>query len=404
MASRVPLVLTAGFRLFFFAAAISSLAAMSAWMAWIAIHAMNGVVTDPTIDVAPHYWHGHEMIFGYAVAVIAGFFLTAVPSWTGEKEARWIYVSTVAAIWFAGRTGVWLSAWINPWIVAFADLAFIPFLAFRIARNLVKRPKPQNVALLGILALIFCGNLLTHIEWTGLTDDTAERGLWLALFAVCALITIIGGRVTPAFTRNVLVRRGVERGLPVSRTVFQRAGISSAVLIGPLYALGAPEWLLGIVALLAALANGARLAGWRGRATLSEPILWALHLGFAMLVIGYALLALAWLTGKLHPIAAMHGLAIGAVGTMTMAVMTRAALGHTGRALKVAPAIAIAYLLIPVAMAVRVAGPELFPGWDNETILASGVLWLGAYVIFLAVYWPVLTGPDARPVHGEPPA
>jgi len=396
MAVRVPLLLTAGFRFFFFSAALCSLLTMAAWMTWVLIHATSGAVLEPTIDMAPHFWHGHEMIFGYAVAVIAGFFLTAVPSWTGEREARWVFVAIVAGIWFAGRAGVWFSAWTDPWAVAAVDLAFLPFLSFRIARNLVRRPKPQNVALLAILALIFCGNLLVHLEWTGVTDDTAERGLWLALFAICSLIAVIGGRVTPAFTRNVLLRRGNDQKLPVSRRLFDRAGVACAVLIGPAFAVDTPEWLLGMLAAVAALANAARLLGWRSRASLSEPILWALHLGFFLLVLGYALLALAWLAGWPGPIAAMHGLAIGAVGTMTLAIMTRAALGHSGRALKVRPAIAFAYLLIPAAMAVRVVGPSILPGLYNETILLSGALWLGAFAIYLAVYWPVLTGPDAR--------
>ena len=342
------------------------------------------------------------MIFGYAVAVIAGFFLTAVPSWTGEREARWMFVSLAGAVWIAGRVGVWFSAWIDPWTVAVLDLAFLPFLSHRLARNLIRRPKPQNVALLGILALVFIGNVLVHLEWTGLSDDTASRGLWLALFAVCALIAVIGGRVTPAFTRNVMLRNGIEHGLPVSRTLFERTGIASAVLLGPVVALEAPEWVSGALALVAALANGARLAGWRTRASLSESILWALHLGFLMLVLGYALLALSWLTGWLHPIAAMHGLAIGAVGAMTMAMMTRAPLGHTGRALRVKPVIAIAYLLIPAAMLVRVFGPETMPRFYNETVLVAGALWLGAYAIYLAVYWPVLTGPDPRSSQAGP--
>lgn len=404
MAGWVPIFLTAGFRFFFTSAALCACLSMFAWMAWILIHATNGVVLEPTIDVAPYLWHGHEMIFGYAVAVIAGFFLTAVPSWTGQSEARWAFVTAAAGIWFAGRAAVWFSAWVDPWAIAVADLAFLPFLSFRLARNLLRRPKPQNIALLGILALIFCGNLLVHLEWTAVTDDTAERGLWLALFAVCSLIAVIGGRVIPAFTRNFLLRQDNNQELPVSRKLFERAGVTSAVLIGPAYVVGAPEWLLGSLVAVAAVANAARLIGWRSRASLLEPLLWALHLGFGLLVLGYALLAAAWLVGWPDPIAAMHGLAIGAVGTMTLAIMSRAALGHSGRPLKAAPAVALAYLLIPAAMVIRVFGPSLMPGLYNETILLSGALWLAAFAIFLAVYWRILTGPDARAAEAVPSA
>ncbi len=391
-----PLVLTAGFRFFFLAAAIIAIAAMAAWLAWLGIHAANAAVSDPTFAMAPHFLHGHEMIFGYAAAVIAGFFLTAVPNWTGAPDARMLFVASTGGLWLAGRIAVWFSAWIDPWIVALVDLTFLPILSWRLTLNLLKRPKRQNIALLGLLALLFTGNLMVHAEWTGLTDDTAERGLWMGLFAVTAFISVIGGRVAPAFTRNVLIRGGEEAALPANRPLADRAGILAAVLIGPLFGLDVPEWLLGATALVAALANGARLQGWRGTATLGEPILWALHLGFAMLVAGYALLALAWLTGVIHPIAAMHALAIGAVGGMTLAMMTRAPLGHTGRPLQVARPIAIAYLFVAAAMVVRVAGPEIAPDLYYTVMFTSGGFWIAAFAIYLVVYWPVLTGPDRR--------
>lgn len=389
----------AGFRLFFFAAASYAVIAMLAWLAWLAIHAMNATVPSPTFAAAPHFWHGHEMIFGYAGAVLAGFFLTALPGWAGTPQARSAFVASAGAVWLAGRAAVWFSAYLDPYQVAVLDLSFLPLLSWRIASNLAKRPKPQNVALLGLLAVIFLGNLLIHLEWTELTSDTAERGLWLALLGLCAFIAVIGGRVTPAFTRNALVQAGEANRLPVTRPLADRAGIASAALVGPLYAAGAPEVILGFVAVIAAVSNGIRLAGWRSAAALGNPILWALHLGFALLVTGYALLAFAWFTGLLHPIAAMHGLAIGAVGSMTLAMMTRAPLGHTGRPLVVPKAIIAAYLFVPAAMLLRVAGPELFPDRYNEVMFASGMLWIAGFAIYLATYWPVLAGPDAR---GDP--
>lgn len=390
------LFLTAGFRFFFLGASVLAIATMAAWLIWLGIHASSAAISEPTIAVAPHFWHGHEMIFGYTAAVIAGFFLTAVPSWTGAPDARMLFVASTGALWLAGRAAIWFSAWIDPWIVALVDLAFLPILSWRLTVNLLKRPKRQNVALLALLALLFAGNAMVHAEWTGLADDTAERGLWVGLFAAAAFISVIGGRVTPAFTRNVLIRAGEPETLPADRPLANRAGVLAAVLLGPLFAFAAPEWLLGLVALVAALANAVRFQGWRAAATIGEPILWALHLGFALLVAGYGLLALAWLTGLIHPIAAMHGLAIGAVGCMTLAMMTRAPLGHTGRPLRVARPIALAYLLVASAMIVRVAGPELFSGFYYTVMFVSGGMWIAAFVIYLAVYWPVLTGPDTR--------
>ncbi|MCB1471749.1 MAG: NnrS family protein [Rhodobiaceae bacterium] len=396
MSAPAPRFLSAGFRFFFLAAALFAIAAMAAWLGWLAVHAAGGAVAQTTFDAAPHLWHGHEMIFGYAVAVIAGFFMTAVPNWTGTREAGSCGVAIAAAVWLAGRIAVWFSAWVSPWLVAVADLAFLPLLASGIAINLLRRPKPQNVALLGLLVLLLAGNVMAHLEWVGLTGDTATAGLWLGVLAICALISVIGGRITPAFTRNALLRRGIEDGLPVMRAWADLAGIVSAVALGPLVAFGAPEWLTGGVALVAAVANAVRLQGWRSFSTLGEPIVWALHLGFAMLVTGYAALAASWLTGILHPVAAFHWLAIGTVGGMPLAMMTRAPLGHTGRPLVVGRAAVAAYLLMVVATVIRVAGSQVFPADYYTVMFLAGGAWIAAFACYLAGYWHVLTGPDAR--------
>lgn len=390
---KLPLFLTAGFRFFFLAAAILSLVAIAVWTLWFSFPQVALLVPGAGLAIAPQHWHAHEMIFGYAVAVLAGFFLTAVPNWTGEPEARSNYIVLVGGLWLLGRLVIWFAPFIPALFVALVDLSFIPFLSSRLALNLLKRPKKQNTALLGLLVLIFIGNVLVHFEWTGMTRDTAQRGLWLALFAVCAFIAVIGGRIVPAFTRNAMVRRGLLDGLPVTQSLAERSGIISAVVLGPMFAVGAPDILLGLVSLAAAVANGWRLASWKSRATGGDPLLWSLHLGFAMLVLGYALLAIAWLTTLLSPVSALHGLSIGAVGGMTIAMMTRAPLGHTGRPLRVGPMATGAYILIALAMTVRIAGAEILPEYYGPAILVSGLLWVCAFSLYLAAYWPVLTGP-----------
>lgn len=336
------------------------------------------------------------MIFGYVVVVLAGFFLTAVPNWTGEPEAKSKYVMWVAALWLSGRVAVWFSALLPDVLVALLDLAFLPILSVRLAFNLFKRPKMQNTALLGLLALIFAANLLVHIEWIGLARDTAQRGLWLGLFATCAFIAVIGGRVVPAFTRNVMVRQGVSEGLPLTRHFANRASVVSTVALGPLYALGVPELVLGTIAGAAAISNGWRLKGWRSMSTKGDSLLWALHLGFALLVLGYALLAISWLTGLIGPVSAMHALSMGAVGGMTIAMMTRAPLGHTGRPLRAGRAATASYILILLAMIVRVGGAEWLPDFYQSVILISGLVWVLAFALYIFAYWPVLTGPDFK--------
>lgn len=208
---RIPLFLTAGFRFFFLAGAIASVVSMLVWILWFALVDAGLPVPFPDFVVVPQHWHAHEMIFGYGVAVLAGFFLTAVPSWTGAPEARSRYIMAVGGLWLLGRAAVWFAAWLPMPVVAVIDLAFLPLLSRRLALNLLKRPKAQNTTLLGLLALIFLANLLVHLEWMGLTADTARGGLWMAVLALCAFIAVIGGRIVPAFTRNVMIRRASRR-------------------------------------------------------------------------------------------------------------------------------------------------------------------------------------------------
>ena len=395
MQRSLPLFLTAGFRFFFLSGAVLSVMTMTIWTVWYALPQFAILVPAPDFAVAPQHWHAHEMIFGYGVAILAGFFLTAVPNWTGTGQMRPYFILGAGSLWLLGRAAVWLMPFIPAWLAAMLDLAFLPVLSLRLAANLLKRPKNPNTALLGLLALIFAGNAMVHLEWAGLTADTARGGLWMALLAISAFISVIGGRILPGFTRNVMVRQGAADNLPSSHAFAERSGVIAAVILGPLVAFGAPEPVLGLAALGAAMANGWRLRGWRTRAILGDPLLWALHLGFGMLVLGYALLALAWLTGLIAPVSALHGLSIGAVGGMTMAMMTRAPLGHTGRPLRAGRLATVAYLLIAGAMAVRVAGAELMPSLAAPAVLVSGAMWVTAFGLYLIAYWPVLTGPKA---------
>ena len=396
LSTSAPTVLTEGFRFFFLSAALFAVVSIAAWLAWMAIHAASGMVTRPSFAGAPHLWHGHEMIFGYAAAVIAGFFLTAVPSWTGTAPARALFVAGVGGLWLLGRLAVWFSAHLDPFLVAAVDLLFLPLLTVKLVGNLLRRPKPQNLALLSLLALIFAGNVMVHLQWTGLAKDTALDGLRLGLLAVAALIAVVGGRVVPAFTRNALLRDGEEEALPRQVPWANRLGILCAVGFALAMGFGAPDWLSGVLAALAALFNGIRLAGWRSARTFHAPILWSLHLAFLMLVLGYAGYAVTLLTGALGEVGALHLLGIGAVGGMTLAIMSRAALGHTGRPLAVATPIALAYLLIAAAALLRAFGLEAAPGDYYAIMFLSGGLWCAAFLLFLVVYWPILTRPAVK--------
>ncbi|WP_209015846.1 NnrS family protein [Roseibium sp. RKSG952] len=393
-ANRIATIFSAGFRFYFLAAGVFSVLAMLAWFVWLGVHGMGGVFAGQPMQMAPHLWHAHEMVYGYAVAVMAGFFLTAVPNWTGTEEAGSGFVAMSGGVWILGRFAIWFSGFLDPLLVAVVDLAFIPVLASGIALKLMQKTQARNFVFLGLLAALFTGNLMMHLDWTGWTQGTAEAGVRFGVFLSAAMITIIGGRVIPMFTRNALERAG-------------RAGIQLRNLLwldrtGPLLALGAaaasfgflPDWATGTLCLAAGGVNLLRLLQWKGAATLFSPILWVLHAAYLMLCTGYLAYGLAILSTELNETEALHLLAVGAIGTMTLAMMTRAALGHSGRPLVVSGSVTIAYFMVLTAALIRVFGTEIV-GYFPAMLVSAG-LWAFGFGLFVAAYLPILSrGRDA---------
>lgn len=391
--SSLRILMSAGFRVFFLFAGGFAVFCMAAWLAWLGIHAMNGMIREPSIAVAPHLWHGHELIFGYSCAVLAGFLTTAVPNWTGRPAPSAATISTLAAFWLAGRAAVWFSAFLPSFVVAAADMAFLLALAVWTATMLAQDPKPRNVIFVALILALAAGNLLVHLDWMEITGGMSSQGLRFGILVLAVMITIIGGRIVPAFTRNALMRAGAGDNLPVSHPLVDRIAILSTVVTALLSVFEAPEIATGIAALVAAAANGIRFLGWRWQATLRDPIVWSLHLGFLMLVIGYGLLGSALVFGIPDEIAAIHFLAVGAVGVMTLAVMSRAALGHAGRPLVVSTPMTLAYIAIAFAALIRSIGLSMFPDYYYPVIFVSGGLWMIGFGLFTAVYLPILSQP-----------
>jgi uncharacterized protein involved in response to NO len=387
--------LSYGFRPFFlFSGAYAAIAA-AAWLAVLHRLDAGAAFSFPHGPMPPHLWHGHEMLFGFAGAAIAGFFLTAVPNWTGREPVRGPTLGALAFAWLAGRIALWGAAVLPPLVVAAVDLAFVPFLAALVIRAISGGWSRRNMIFLPVFAALFAGNFLYHLEAAGIVAGLGSRGLLLTLDAILFLLAVIGGRVVPAFTTNALRRAGETR-LPVSRPPVEAAALLSVAALAVVDLFAPDGTVAGAVAAVAALAHAARLAGWRGHRTLAEPILWIIHLGYAWLVAGFALKALALLGGWLPATAAIHALTIGAIGSMTLGVMSRAALGHTGHELRVAPPIAVAYLLVSAAALARVVGPVLLPGYAPQVLAASAILWIAAFGLFTTVYWPILIRPRAR--------
>lgn len=387
-----PVLFEYGFRPFFLGAGIYAAMAMLAWTVWIGAHLIPSLSVPVTIAMPVHQWHAHEMIFGYGLAVVAGFFLTSVPSWTGRRPVAGPLLAVLFGLWVAARLASWFSGWLPPLMVAIPELAFIGMLTILVAQALLSGWSHRNFVFLPVLAGLFVAALLSHMETLGLLPDTTRIGNILGLDTLLVLISVLGGRVVPAFTTNALRRDGVEL-LP--RGADWRDGLAIvavvAVLLADLVAYGSVA--SGWIAVVAGLAAAIRMAGWRTSRVLDSPILWILHLGYFWLAIGFLLKGAAIITGEFSQITALHALTIGAIGSMTIGVMSRAALGHTGRVIKAPPLIVAAYVLISLAAILRLIGAAAGPALYDTAMLLSGGLWIATFLAFTLVFWPILTKP-----------
>ncbi len=385
-----PALLSYGFRPFFLGAALWAALAMALWLPMLA-----GLVRLP-IAFDPVSWHAHEFLFGYLSAVIAGFLLTAVPNWTGRLPIVGWPLGGLFALWLAGRMAVSVSLHLTPLIVAIADLALPIVVGAVIAREIVAGKNWRNLMVLGMLAVFTLGNAVFH--WEAAHGDYAAQGygLRLGLGAALMMIAVVGGRIVPSFTRNWLVKRGGGR-LPAPP--MQR--FDKAALVVLLAALGAwivaPHSVPAAVALgLASLLHFVRLARWAGDRTAAEPLVWVLHLGYAFLPLGgLAVAGETLLPGLLGGAAAQHLWMAGAVGLMTLAVMTRATLGHAGQALTAGAGTTALYLVLVVAVFGRLAA-GIWPEDANLLKALSGLAWIAAFCGFAAFYGALLLRPKRQ--------
>lgn len=382
---RGPLrVFRSGFRAFFLMAGLHAALAMALWSLWL-LSPFGGALGAA---VHPVGWHAHEMLFGYTVAAAAGFLLTAVPNWTGKPAASPPVIMALALLWLAGRVAMWLAGVLPSWLVAAVDLAFLPALIGVLAIALLPG-KARNAVFLLLLTVWWLCSLLDHVEFMGL-DPTGTYARRLAIDVAAIMMVIVGGRIVPAFTRNWLKGKGRPDTVRVDPAL-EKLTIGLSFLVLLLHAAGAWDWLVGLTTLVLGVAILGRLSNWSGLSTLGEPILFVLHVGYAWIAVAHLAEAAALLVDWLPEITAWHAMTAGAVGTMTLAVMTRAALGHAGRPITAPPLTIAAYVLVSMAALVRVFGPALKPQAYTSLVIASGVLWSLAFVCYLIVYVPVLT-------------
>ncbi|APR05428.1 NnrS family protein [Thauera chlorobenzoica] len=326
------------------------------------------------------WWHAHEMIFGFAVAVIIGFLLTAGRNWTGLDTPSGRPLMMLAALWLAGRLAMAFGS--GAW-VAIVDLAFLPAAAAVLLRVLVKAKSTRNYFVGVLPAMLALANLFFHLAVLGVIDADPLTAMHLALGLIVVLETVIGGRVIPMFTFNGL--RGVKQWRDI-RLDWAAAIATGVALL--LWALGAGAWA-GPVSLLAALLQAVRLGGWNPWATRGTPLLWVLHLGYLWIPLGLALVALAQF-GVLPRSAGIHALAIGATGGLIIGMITRTALGHTGRMLVAGPMETAAYALVLLAALVRVLTVALIPAAQVGGVHAAATLWSLGFLVYLWRYGPFL--------------
>lgn len=376
-------VLSYGFRPFFLGSAVFATLAMAAWVPMLA-----GRLSLPTA-FDPVSWHAHEFLFGYLGAVIAGFLLTAVPNWTGRLPLVGWPLAGLFLLWLSGRVVIAVSAGLPVSLVAAVDLAFQAALAAAILRELVAGRNWRNLVVLGMLALMIAGNLLFHLDAARGEYAAQGSGLRLGLAAAVLMIAVIGGRIVPSFTRNWLVKRGETR-LPRPLGRFDHAALLVLLAALALWVFMPQSILAGAALIIAGVLHALRLSRWAGVRTGAEPLVWILHAGYGFVPAGALALgaSILW-PDLLSSAAAQHLWLAGAIGVMTLAVMTRATLGHTGRALAAGPGTALIYLLLICSVLMRVLA-GLSPAQAEMFYVLSAATWIAAFGGFAGLYGPLL--------------
>ena len=371
-----PALFSFGFRPFFLFGALWSALVVPLWLA---SYFHGGVLTRE--------WHIHEMVFGFLGAVIAGFLTTAVPNWTGRMPVIGAPLAGLVSLWAVGRLAMLFQDRLGV-VGGIVDSLFLLAFAAVIWREVLAGRNWRNLPVCALVSLFAVANVLFHLPLSP-SGDMAVR---LALGVACLLIALIGGRIVPSFTRNWMKARALEPQ-PALFGWVDRIALGLTVAAAALWVAIPETRATGVALVLAGCANLARLARWRGWRAASEPLVWILHLGYGWLGAGLLLLGASAFDPGLAPRSAgIHALTAGAVGVMTLAVMTRATRGHTGRPLAAGAATTAIYLAINAAALLRVAGP--FAGAGQPLVLsASGLVWSAAFAGFVIAYGPMLLLP-----------
>jgi uncharacterized protein involved in response to NO len=376
------------FRPFFLLTGIYAVVAVFGWIAFL-----FGGWPIP-VGWSPLQWHSHEMLYGFVTAAIGGFMLTAMTNWTGARPLQGFSLLALLLLWLAGRVAMWFAGWLPGWLVAAVDLAFLPVLGIYVARVLIAHKNRRNFVLVAVLALMFIGNLMMQIGFmtgkTGLLQLGQQQGFNL----ITILIVIIAGRITPAFSTNWLRVHGKNPEAVKTFRVLEILSLASVVLLMVMDWFSLPAQVKGTIILIAGVVNGARLIGWAGWKTVGEPLLWILHLAYLWVVIALLLRGLSAFTDIVGSNVWQHAMGVGGIGTLILGVMTRVAMGHTGRPLKLLRFGLYVYIAITVAAVLRLLAATGAMDYRLGVTFAA-VAWVVAFSLFVILYAPVLASPRA---------
>ena len=372
-----------GFRPFFFGGATWAVIAIGLW-----ICSLTGQINLPTA-LDPLAWHRHEMLFGFVGAIVAGFLLTAVPNWTGKLPIAGWPLAGLFWLWGSARLALLFSGIVTIPVAAILDVGFFLVLALLAAREVLEANN-RNLPVVGMILLFGLADSVDYLAITG-RIPVPDLGWQIGLSIVLLLISVIGGRIIPSFTRNWLAKRGVRDGLPTQAGKFDLFVIGATAFALLAWLSGPATAPIGAILIAAAALQLARWIRWRGYRTFADPLVLVLHVGYLWLPVGLVLLGLS-LMGELPRSAAIHALTAGAMTTMILAVMTRASLGHTARELKANAATVILYTLVTAGAILRVSASLGVIDY-NLGIEVAGAVWGGALLLFLIAYAPVLWRP-----------
>ena len=374
-----------GFRPFFFAGAIWASVSILLWTA-----ALNGFISLPT-SYGPVYWHAHELIFGYASAVMTGFILTAIPSWTGRDPIRGRKLAFLFAMWLCGRVAIWFSTSIGAVAAATIDSIFLLSVAALVFREIISSDNRRNLKVAFIFLLFAVANMGFHIEL--IVRGFPIYSIRFAISLLVVLIMIIGGRIIPNFTHNWLVKHN-RNIVPAPFGKFDIFAIVFSIFVLLCWNVFPSSVFTGLLLITAAAVHCIRLSRWSGIHTVNEPLVVILHIGYFFIPLGFATVGFSVLWPALVPAGtALHAWMTGAVGVMTLGVMTRAARGHTGRALTASRATVIVYLLVVIATFVRLA-TMFVPSFATVLLDLAALAWFGAFTIFAISYAPMFLLPS----------